>query len=203
MCLLQLSDQPCKSVATTTDDLIFLELGNEEDNGYETFADVLQKHPSCDSDDSKTTAPLHKSKSNKDTTVDADLEHVAHTKNVADESMILAQKQKVPARKPKFEGKLIPILNDYDAIRYSSAVYSWTAKMLAVVGVEPARCDSIVSSIEDRNLLCDTALDHLLDKTKDIQAKYDLEFEGLLVEELNSKFTTTKLLLDHEISHKC
>ena len=203
MCHLQLSDQPCKSVATTTDGLIFPELSNDEDNGYETFADVLQKHPSCDSDDSKITAPLHKSKSNKDTTIDKDLEHVAHTENVADEGMLLAQKQKVPARKPKFEGKLIPILNDYDAIRYSSAVYSWATKMLAVLGVEPASCDSIASSLEDRNLLCDTALDHLLDRTKDLQAKYELEFEGLLVDELNPKFTTTKSLLENEISHKC
>ena len=75
--------------------------------------------------------------------------------------------------------------------------------MLAVLGVEPASFDSIASSLEDRNLLCDTALDHLLDRTKDLQAKYELEFEGLLVDELNPKFTTTKSLLENEISHKC
>merc|ERR1712085_82436 len=108
-------------------------------------------------------------------------------------------KQSVTARKPKFEGRLIPISDEHAATRYSSVVYPWSAKMLTALGVEPSNCDSIVFPSEGKKkILCNRALEYLLKQTEDSRAKYALEFEGLLVEQLNYKFMTMKSLLDSE-----
>jgi len=102
-------------------------------------------------------------------------------------------------RKPKFEGRLIPIPDDNNATRYSSAVYPWNAKMLRALGVQPCNYDSIASPSVDRKHLCNKALEHLLTQTEECRSKYASVFEELLIEESNSKFVTMKLLLDNEL----
>ena len=100
----------------------------------------------------------------------------------------------VIAKKPKFDGRLIPMSDDHNATRYSTAVFPWHVKMCTALGVEG---DSVVTSFKKRKMLCDRALEHFLQRNKDCQAKYALEFERLLIKKMNSRFMTMHSLLDN------
>lgn len=136
---------------------------------------------------------------NTNNSIEAVVEDDNHLEEVATEDNIPLQKQEVTALKPKFEGRLIPMVDERNATRYSSVVYPWSAKMLTALGVEPSNYDSIKLPSEHKNILCNTALEHLLNQTEDCRAKYALEFEELLAEQLNCKFMTMNSLLDSEL----
>ena len=103
------------------------------------------------------------------------------------------------AQKPKFDCRLIPIMDDHNAIRYSDAVYPWHVRMLTALGVKPSCCDAFRLGIDDRKSLCNIALEYLLEQTEDCQNKYALKFEEFLVEKIDIKFTTMRSLLDNEL----
>ena len=109
------------------------------------------------------------------------------------------QKEEVTAREPMFDERLIPIINERSATRYSRAVYPWNAKMRRALGFKPSNCNPVAFPSEDRTVLCKNALEYLLRQTEDCQAKYALDFEESLIEESNSKFVTMKSLLDNAL----
>ena len=113
------------------------------------------------------------------------------------EDAISAQKQQV-----KFEGKLISIPDEHSATRYSTSVCPWNVKMLNAlgeIGVKSLNDKSCAFSPKDKKLVCNRALEYLLKQTEECRAKYALEFEGLLAEELNPRFMTLKSLVDNEL----
>ena len=102
----------------------------------------------------------------------------------------------IPAREPMFEEmNLIPIVDEHSAARYSSEVCPWNVKLLIALGVKPSSCN-VTSLSEDREILCKKAMGYLLELTEDCQTKYELEFEGVLVEEMNTIFISLKKLID-------
>jgi len=107
-----------------------------------------------------------------------------------------ARKPDVIAEKPRFQSCLIPISDGHNASRYGDAVCSHKRKILTALGVELSDCDSIALPSEDTKVVCDRALEYLLEQTKQYRAEYVLEFEGLLDERMNSNFMTLKSLLN-------
>ena len=104
----------------------------------------------------------------------------------------------VVAEKPRSDTSLIPIIDGYNATRYSEAVYSSERKMLEALGVEPAYIDKTASSLGDNKILCDRAQECLLERSEDCRAEYTSEFEGLLVEKFHYEFLAMKSYLDKE-----
>jgi len=130
--------------------------------------------------------------------IDLSMEEDDHLEKVSTAGTPPAQTRRAIARKPEFEGGLIPVTNDHSTTRYSDVVYPWNVKMLTALGVKSSTCDSIAFSSGDRKVLCNKALEYLLKQTEDCRAKFSSELEGLLVEELNVKFMTMKSLLETE-----
>jgi len=99
---------------------------------------------------------------------------------------------KISSHKPHFGQILIPITDRRIATRYSDAVYSRKRKILAALGMELADCDSIELSSENTKILCEKALENLLEVNRANSAS---ECEGLVLEKLNSLLMTMKSLL--------
>ena len=124
------------------------------------------------------------------------MKDVEYAERVVNRDTVPEQEHEVPAQEPKFEGRLIlPITDEANATRYSSAVCPWNAKLLRALGVKPSSCN-VTSLSEDREILCKKAMGYLLELTEDCQTKYELEFEGVLVEEMNTIFISLKKLID-------
>ena len=115
---------------------------------------------------------------------------------MASEDTISVQKQEIVAQHPMFDERMVRITDEHSSTRYSSAVVSWKAKMLTALGTPSSQ---LTCTSENSKVLCKIALEHLLEQTEDVRAEYALEFEGLLVDELDSNFMTMNSLLDNEL----
>ena len=102
----------------------------------------------------------------------------------------------IPAREPTFEERLVPIADEHSATRYRQAVECpWMIKLLRALGVKPSS-DPVALPSDDVKFICKKALEYLLALTADCQTKYELEFEGVLVEEMNTNFISLKKLIN-------
>ena len=119
---------------------------------------------------------------------------VDHPDKAVPKDRIPVQKRGSTAREPRFERRLVPITAVFNAVEHSDALYPWSLKMAVALGVEHANWDASALTSQE---LCGRALDYLLEKTSDFQVKYVLEFEGLLVKQINSRFETVVSLLDN------
>ena len=110
--------------------------------------------------------------------------------------------KQVTAREPEFDTGFIPITGEHSSARYSHHVYPWNAKMLIALGVKPSKCASMSPPLKDKKMLCSAAREYLLERTEECRAKFALEIEKLLIEEINLKFLTIKSLLDNRLHTK-
>jgi len=124
------------------------------------------------------------------------LEAVERSEKADTTDTIPAQKSGVTAQKPRFERRLIPVVTAvFSATGQSDAVYPRNTKMAVALGVEPFDRELSAPTLEGTSTLCNSALKYLLKQTSELRAKYALEFEGLLVKQMNSRFKTVKSLL--------
>jgi len=106
----------------------------------------------------------------------------------------------VIAKAPRFKASLIPIGDGHNATRYTDAVFSPRRKLSAALGVELTDHDSFIISpsfSEDTKGICE----YLQKQAKGYRAEHALEFEGLVVEKLNSKFESMKMSLGRGKKH--
>ena len=122
-----------------------------------------------------------------------------------DMDAISAQKE-IAAREPEFDTGFFPITGEHnsasDGNLCSDPVYPWNATMLIALGVKPSKCASMSPPLKDKKMLCSAAREHLLEQTEECRAKFALEIEKLLVEEITFKFLTMKSLLDNILHTK-
>ena len=192
-CYLWLTDQLRKSTETTSIN------ENEDDDEKDSEDDTAELIGGFKGGTSVIKRLPRLAKAKRAPQEQVGIEDDDHREDLATEDAITLQEQEVIARKPTFEERLILVTDESTTTRYSSAVYPWNAKMLTALGVDPYDCVSTSFSSEDTAVLCDKALEYLLKQTEDCRDKYALECEELLVEELDSHFTTMKSLFDSEL----
>mmetsp|Transcript_37293 Transcript_37293/g.79513 ORF Transcript_37293/g.79513 Transcript_37293/m.79513 type:complete len:529 (-) Transcript_37293:250-1836(-) len=103
--------------------------------------------------------------------------------------------EQISNQTPPMGAILLPLTEYHFAHQHRDAVYSRKRIILVALGVKPADCDSIETSSEETKVLCDRALEYLLKQTEGSRTAYAADFDGLVVEKLNSKFVTMKSLL--------
>ena len=103
-----------------------------------------------------------------------------------------ATDSEVSARKPEFEERLIPTASNNAVTRFGDTVYPWNVKMLTALGVKPFNYNSVTIPSRDRKVLCNGALESLLKETEECRVKYALEFEKLLLSDMDTRFIPIK-----------
>ena len=107
-----------------------------EDESEEESKDESEDESEEDSNESRQDESNPKRVSNHHLNFESGLgmKDIEYTERVVNRDTIPEQEHEVPAREPKFEGRLTPIIDKDSATRYSSAVCPWNVKLLKALG---------------------------------------------------------------------
>ena len=146
----------------------------------------------------KTMASSKKNKYRGDPTDDQAMvpKHIHFPEGMANKDAMSRHKQDVMARIPRFERRLIPMTAVFDVTKDNGAICPRNMKMAVALGVDNSDCNLSELISEDKNILCDKALECLLKHTSAFRAKYASEFEKLLVKQMSLRFDAMQSLLE-------